>query len=217
MPQNVVLGFQFRNQRYNDAQTGLRAFASFLERSPERATPALRKELTNYLDTVAHALSTRHGNSWPSGTTSMSLSRRSGEAVRSIKKSVRVTGNSLNSMKGTIGGVHYLKTHEYGATIRPRKAKYLTIPIPEFALNPNGTPKKKSAREWKNTFVARSKKGNLLIFQKRGRKVVPLYVLKTQVRIPPRLKMGETLRSQMPYFVDKATDEMVREIRGGKV
>ncbi len=52
------------------------------------------------------------------------------------------------------------------------------------ALNANGTPIKLSAREWTNTFVAKSKAGNLIIFQKRGRQIAPLYVLEEQGDYP---------------------------------
>ena len=71
----------------------------------------------------------------------------------------------------------------------------MTIPL-DAALNANGTPKKKRARDWKDTFVAKSKRGNLIIFQKRGRRIVPLYVLKKRVRIPARLGLRKELRKQ---------------------
>jgi hypothetical protein len=70
----------------------------------------------------------------------------------------------------------------------------------------------KSARDWPNTFVAKTKAGNLVIFQKRGATIVPLYVLKTQVTIPPRLNMRTSLDAGLPYFVDRAMDAIVRSV-----
>jgi hypothetical protein len=116
-------------------------------------------------------------------------------------------------VQGEIGtnGVPYGRIHETGGTIRAKNGKYLTIPLPA-ALNSDGTPKKRSAREWDRTFVRESKAGNLLIFQKRGSGIVPLYVLKKKVRIPARLGLGDTLKTGTSYFVDKAMQAMLREI-----
>jgi hypothetical protein len=96
--------------------------------------------------------------------------------------------------------------------IRPKRAKYLTIPLPA-ALNANGTPKKSSARAWENTFVIRSKAGNLLIVQKNGTQITPLYVLKPEVYIPPRLGLGATARAGATLLADKLTDAILKELR----
>ena len=44
---------------------------------------------------------------------------------------------------------------------------------------------------------------------------MPLYVLKTQVTIPPRLGMRKTLEAGVPYFVERAMDAIVKEVTGG--
>lgn len=207
----LTIEFEFRNKRYNDAQVGLNAFARHLNSGIDRLGPVLSKQMRNFLNSVALALSKRHGAGWPGGTTDNSLSKRSGKLVQSIKESVRVTGTSLKDIEGAIGGAFYARIHEFGGTIRAKNVKYLTIPLPA-ALNVNGTPKKRSAREWDRTFVIRSKKGNLLIVQKVGKNIVPLYVLKTSVTIKPRLKMGDTLRTGVPHFVDKAMAAMAKEL-----
>lgn len=202
--------FEFRNKRYKDAATGLEVFARELSSDWDGTTKVLSRELKSFLDSVATALERRHGGAWPGGTTATSLSKRSGASVASILNSVRVTGTTFGTIQGQIGGKFPLGVHEYGATIRA-KGKMLTIPLPA-ALNSNGTPIKRSARQWENTFVARSKKGNLIIFQKRGAIIVPLYVLKDQVTIKPRLGMKKTLDTGLPYFVDQAMDAMVKAI-----
>ena len=79
-------------------------------------------------------------------------------------------------------------------------------------MNANGTPKKMSAREWDRTFVRRSKKGNLIIFTRSGKSLIPLYLLKKEVKIPPRLGMQKTLEVGLPRFVDKAMEAMLKEI-----
>ena len=213
MSEPVELAFAFKGRRYRAAEAGLRALADRTGRSLAEAGPLLPRELKTFLAGVAEAMARRHGGAWPGGTGDRTLSRRSGDLIQSVKDSVRVTSTTLANVQGGIGGAFYLRTHEYGATIRPKKAKYLAIPLPE-ALNANGTPKLASPRQWKNTFVKQSKAGNLLIFQKRGRQIVPLFVLKKEVKIRPRLGLGETLQAGLPYFIDRAMDRLARRMLG---
>lgn len=211
MAEAYTLEFEFRNQRFKDAERGLRAFSAHLAKSWDGSAKVLSAELRSFLDSVAEALATRHGRPWPGGTTANTLSRRSGKLVQSIIDSVAVRGTNFETLTGYISADFPAHVHEFGATIRPKSAKYLTVPLPP-ALNSDGTPKKKSARDWENTFVAKSKAGNLIIFQRRGSQIVPLYVLKTSVKIPPRLGMRKTLEVGIPYFVERAMDRMVRDI-----
>ena len=125
----------------------------------------------------------------------------------------RLEGNTIATVRGYIGGIYYLRTQEYGATIRPKTAKYLTVPL-KAALDTRGVPLRQRARDWENTFVKKGKSGNLIIFQKRGRTIVPLYVLLKRVRIPPRLGMRTTLRVGKKMFVDMAVADMLKTLRG---
>lgn len=213
MAKLIEFEFQFRNKRFKDAEKGLRAFANELQKDGERLGGVAAKELLFFLDGVAEAMIQRHGTPWPSGTTPNTMARRSGNTMRAVADSVRVQGSKLSDVQGMIGGPVYLRIHEYGGTIRPKRAKYLAIPLPE-ALDSRGVPKRRGPRDWKNTFVAKSKKGNLLIFQKRGKDIVPLYALKSEVRIPARLGMKKTLEAGLPYFVDRAMDKMLAQLLG---
>ena len=56
------------------------------------------------------------------------------------------------------------------------------------------------------------KAGNLIIFLKQGSGITPLYVLKSSVKIPPRLGLSDTLETGVPYFVEKACDAIVRSL-----
>jgi hypothetical protein len=206
--------FEFRNKRFKDAESGFRAFAQAIKQNWEGSAKVLSAELREFLDGVADALAQRHGGAWPGGTTTNTLSRRSGAMVQSIVESVQVNGRAFDKITGQIGGSMIAAMQEFGATITPKTAKYLTVPLPA-ALDSKGLPRKKSAREWDNTFVARSKAGNLIIFQRDGAKIVPLFVLKTSVTIPPRLGMRKTLDTGIPYFVERAMDALVRELMKG--
>lgn len=211
----LTLEFEFRNQRFKDAAKGLQAFGLAVKTEFDRLPPVMKNGLRQFLDSVALALSRRHGNPWPGGTTASSLSRRSGALVDSIKNSVQVYGTTLADISGTIGSnVAYARIQETGGVIRPVRSKYLTVPLPA-ALNSDGTPKYRSARDWKNTFFLRSKAGNLLIVQRVGADLVPLYVLKTEVTIPPRMKMLETLKTGLPYFVEQTMERMLAEVQKG--
>ena len=174
----------------------------------------LSNELREFLDGVAEALAQRHGGAWPGGTTSNTLSSRSGSMVQSIIESVEINGRTFDKITGQIGGSMIAAVQEFGATITPKSGKYLTVPLPA-ALDSKGLPRKKSARDWANTFVAQSKAGNLIIFQRDGAKITPLYVLKTSVTIPPRLGMRKTLDTGIPYFVERAMDTLVRLLMKG--
>lgn len=207
----LEIEFEFRTTRYKQAAVGLKLLAVDLEKDFRLTSPVLRKSLKNYLDTVAFALADRHKTAWPSGTTDNTLSKRSGKGMRSIKQSIKVSGQSLDDIQGVIGGDFYLRIQETGGTIRAKKVKFLTIPL-KAALNSRGIPKKMSAREWDRTFVARSKAGNLIIFTTKGRKLIPLYVLKKQVYIPPRLGMQKTINAGLQRFVDTTMDAMIKKI-----
>lgn len=210
--QDLTIEFDFRNQRFTDAAKGVRALADSVVKSWNGEPKVLSAELKTFLEGVARALAQRHGRAWPSGTTDKTLSKRSGASVQSILQSVSVNGNTFDTIVGHIGGKFPLQVHEFGATIKAKGGKFLTVPLPA-ALDGKGVPIHKSARDWQNTFVAKTKAGNLVIFQKRGTTIVPLYVLKTQVVIKPRLGMRATLQAGLPYFVDRTVDAMVRDMR----
>lgn len=209
MANTLEFGLNFRTKRFKDAAKGLRALGKELQADWDNVPAVLSEELKSFLQSVAEALADRHGKPWPGGTSPKTLSSRSGRLVTSILDSVRVEGSTFENLTGYIGAAFPAQVHEYGATIKPKKVKFLTVPLPA-ALDGRGVPIKRSARDWDNTFVAKSKAGNLIIFQKRGTQIVPLYVLRTEVTIPPRLGMRETLQVGIPYFVERAADAIVK-------
>jgi hypothetical protein len=211
----LTLEFEFRGKRFKDAERGLKAFAGVLNADWQEAAVVLRRELETYMHSIARAVETRHSAPWPGGTTAKTLSLRTGAMIKSITESVRVSGTTYETLQGTIGGSFIARVHERGATITVRKAKYLTIPLPP-ALDKRGVPIRPRARDWPDTFVIKSKTGNLLIVMRKGGRIVPLYVLKKTVKIPPRLGLGDTARAGLPYFTDRAMDQMVKSILASK-
>lgn len=212
MASEMRLSFEWRTQRFADAAKGLNAFAAHFGRQFDNVPQVISRELKEWLDTVAEALSQRHGAAWPGGTGAKSLSRRSGFMLDSIRGSVRVEGRTIQTITGYISVPHQRKIHENGGVLRPTRAKYLTIPLPA-ALNANGTPKKSSARQWANTFVLKSRAGNLLIVQKNGTQITPLYVLKPEVYIPPRLGLMETAKAGTTLLADRMSEALLKELK----
>ncbi len=173
----------------------------------------VKKDLLKALFKVSDALGKRHIKAWrPGGSSSNRLFRRSGKGIRGITKSVKVRGSSLGSIRGQIGAKFPMSVHEKGAIVRAKNAKFLTIPLPA-ALNSRGIPLRKRARNWPDTFVSVTRNRNLIIFQKREGGIIPLYLLRKSVRIPPRLGMEDTLKKiGLPFFERKAINTIEREL-----
>jgi len=99
-------------------------------------------------------------------------------------------------------GVPYARDQEYGATIRPRRKKWLTIPLPD-AKTAKGVARG-SARSFKDTFFRRSRKGNLLLSQRLASgELRNLFVLKKRVRVPGRLGFRKVWRDEAEPFLLK--------------
>lgn len=202
----------YANRAFSSPEGAVYAcIADIIDLEQRKIPKALRRSMDSYLKLIAGRVAKRMSTAWPGGTGPSSLSQRSGAAAKSVKESVAVR-EALGDVLGYIGGVWYLKVHEYGATIRPKNGQWLTVPLPN-ALNSRGLPIKRRARDWRDTFVLRSKRGNLLIFQKRGREIVPLYYLARQVRIPARLGMRQELIRYRNLLFKFAEQDIRREFR----
>ena len=104
----------------------------------------------------------------------------------------------------------YARIHEFGGLILPRRSRYLAIPLPGTRFKP---------AEYLNTFVARSKAGNLLIFQKAqgrgGETIKPLFVLKKYVVMPERSYLRSSLNEligNLPETIRKNTQKELKAL-----
>jgi len=207
------LSLEIDGKRQANAAKGLNRLGKKLGVTFQELTPIAKKEMLAILGSVREAMIQRHNTPWragqklPEGARKGKLAKRSG-GVKGIK--VLVKGGT-DSVTGWIQVPFPLSVHEKGAIVKKRK-KLLAIPLPE-ALDSRGVPKKSGPRDWPNTFVAKSKKGSLLIFQRRGAKIIPLYVLKERVKIPARLGLGVTMATAAPLFVDRMFDTALRKLR----
>lgn len=112
-----------------------------------------------------------------------SLQSRSGGLRRSLGWATR--GAGLASELTVFAGPP-ARTHEYGAVIHAKRARYLTIPL-RAALTPSGVPRKPNARAWDDAFILKARSGKLFLARKRGKRGLDLlYKLQESVRIPAR-------------------------------
>jgi len=132
------------------------------------------------------------------------LKRRSGKLAQSLGYRVDDDGGAISATigSGVLTGkrVKYADIQERGGEVRGKP--WLTVPLPA-ALTPAGVMKMPRARDFPNTFIQKSKKGNLLIFQKKDKGIRPLFVLKRSVTIKPSRYMAESLRQTRGEAIKK--------------
>lgn len=86
--------------------------------------------------------------------------------------------------------VKYARIQEKGGTVRPKRSKYLTIPFPGI---------KGRAANYPGAFFIKSKAGNLLLVERKGKSGLrPLFVLKSSVNIPASHFMSESIDQMRP-------------------
>lgn len=199
-----TIELQVGGKRFKDITSGMISLADGIESSVDGGMRAAPPMLMRELRKVTQELQQKHGGKWNGSVFNPgpNLQSRSGQGLRSIYDSVRLldggSGGTVVAAQITTGS---MTIHETGGTIRASGSGYLTIPLPA-AMDPRGVPLYKRARQWDNTFTRRSKKGNLLIFRSLpgANKLTPLYILKKQVYIRPRLGLATTLDERMGYF-----------------
>ena len=208
----LSMNIEYKGRTYHDLRAVGKVITDDLDKALVLSAPILGRELERFFTKLANDMDAKHSGSWPNGTTGNSLSKRTGLGLRSIRKSIFIgKSTKLGNIRGRIR-TGKMTIHEKGAILTPKGAKFLTIPT-KYALDARGVPLKRSAREWKNTFIKRSKAGNLVIFQRRsGREIIPLYVLKPYVRIKPRLGLGKTFESNIPFLESRILTIIDKEL-----
>lgn len=149
-----------------------------------RLVPELKIALGNFVeDVITQTFATT------------SIKSRTGKMKKSVEEGYRVYGSKISNIRAVYRALPYVLAHEYGAIIRPTRARVLTVPLPA-ALRADGTPKFRSPRSWKRygTFSYTSKEtgqGYLAYKNARG-ELVLLYMYLDRVRIRPRLGLRKT-------------------------
>jgi len=138
------------------------------------------------------------------------LKRRTGTLARATKfKSAKLTRDGIQvDFYTTVYG----PIHEHGGTIKAKKAKYLTIP-----LRDNKTPAgvaRYRATEIPGLFVRRNKHGNLLLSALDGNELKDYFLLKRQVKIPPRKWFSKAATGSVLRLAQLIAFEIERGFRG---
>jgi hypothetical protein len=152
------------------------------------------------------------------------LVNRSGNLRQSgLGYQVRGTGFSTVG-EGQIR-LRYGLAQEFGATIRPKNAKMLAIPL-DAAMDPSGVARYSPADIREESFIRRTKRGDsnqAIIFWKRGNNeddAVPMFLLVRRVVIPPRwglrdLWLSEQVRAIRIAALSAVVNASLREARKG--
>jgi hypothetical protein len=167
------------------------------------------------------------------GTTSERLAVRTGRLRAAFGSSLRGEGVQIEGRLGYIvpqgagsagaDPLIYARVHEgwpqgrRSTSIRPKRARYLTVPL-EAAKTGAGVARGR-ARDFEDTFVARSRAGNLIIFQRQGDgTIAPLFLLLPEVTIPARPALRPTVAYIRPLIVEDLARELPQAIlsRGGR-
>lgn len=143
------------------------------------------------------------------------LANRTGTLRATMAHRVREDGKDL-TLRATIGDAataHYVFTQEFGATIKPKRAKALTIPMPDN-LTAAGRVRFKSARETEGVFLLKTPKGAFLVRKKAsGEGLDFLWVLKKRVTIPARLGFRSTFEAKsMQAFARREIKEGINKV-----
>lgn len=132
------------------------------------------------------------------------LRRRTGHLASRIALPIVKTKGGASVTVQT-RGVPYSLIQEYGGVIRPVKAKALTIPL-KAAMTPAGVLKK-TAREWKDTWLlVREGKDALICRDTPSGDVEPLFVLKRKVTIKASAWANKAVTATL--------DDLDQEIKG---
>lgn len=182
----------------------------------QKVTHQLFAEAKKILRTEAVLMATHIKNEHlRGGTTDTRLAVRSGRLFTSTH-SLPVTESPGLLESGVSFGTQYARTHVgpkgQVTTIRAKSGKFLAIPL--MAAKTPGGDARGGPRSgmWGETFIAKSKAGNLLIFGKRVAQkgkhagqtrgdVVPLFVLKKEVKIRARVHPETILAWEKPRMI----------------
>lgn len=127
--------------------------------------------------------------------------RRSTRALSPLVRGGLVTGGVV--IDTPYAGVHVGPLGS-SKTIRPRRSKYLAIPLP-------GTPPGRRPREIPGLFAFTSRKGNLLLATKTpGGDLSPMFVLKRSVVIRARVHPEEIVREMSPVILRGLRDAVTK-------
>ena len=163
---------------------------------------AIKREAAVGMQKVVNRVRRHIAISKLSGSGPQSLNVRSGALRRSLDD--RVETGKGGMPVGAVGfekgpASRYARIQEFGGVIRPRRSKYLAVPL-DAARFPSGVPRYPDGPRSLGDldFIPRSSGRHLLARRGKDGSIVPLFVLLKEVRIKERapLRRGATEQRQ---------------------
>lgn len=147
------------------------------------------------------------------------LHSRTGLLRRSIRGTVPAGRDAGDVVVRLEASPKYAATHEYGATIKPTRSRYLAIPLGAMKTRA-GVSRVPSPRSVPDAFFWQSKAGNKFIARARpDGGIEPLFLLREQVRIkarpfirPSLAEAAAGLRRRLGAAVRRAAREAERRV-----
>ena len=140
------------------------------------------------------------------------LHRRTGHLASRVQLPVVSLAKGGSKVSIQTRDVPYAFIHEYGGTIRPVRAKALTIPLPA-AMTRAGVVRK-SAREWDNTWLSvKNGKDAVICHTTASGKVEPLFVLKRKVVIKASAWASKAVNATVKHLDKELTNIIGEDIK----
>lgn len=155
------------------------------------------RDLTRLTKASLLAIGERAMQSYLTDVTGTVAKRSKAKGVQQLKDfDTRTAGDAV---EGVMSLTPTTQLAEFGGVVRAKNVRYMAIPL-KAAKNSDGSLKRPSARMWRRARVITSSRGNLVIAVRQGRRWVPLYSLKKEVRVRGRLGLRRELSKQQPAF-----------------
>jgi hypothetical protein len=188
-----------------------------------RMYEAARGGFVELQETWVRRMKTQQFGPYQPGPTRRKLRTRSGHLRASVGG--RVTGERLGTLRALLrvggGRAGYARLHEKGGTIRPKRGRYLTVPLPEAlrpgtgTLRPGAVIRRGADGYYTNfgpTVILQSGRHRVIYVRKargRGRnRLMPLYVLKEQIRVKPRLNAEKQLIAVNRFMLPRLSKDL---------
>lgn len=181
--------------------------------------PAIKRTMSQWGTEWITALVSERMNGSPGVTT------RSGNLSRDWNTTLVDDGNGVNLTIASHGtGNAYAGLQERGGTIRPTRAKWLWIPL-DANKTAMGVARVTPTQAMSNGgFFTNARGGGKLFWaypltkaeRKKGRgNLVPLFALKSEVYVPPRLGAADLFRDRLPDLQERLVRVTLGAINGG--
>lgn len=187
------LAFEFDDEKF---QLAIKEVPKLLERSLRFGMERIGDD---FVATMQDVFTGQESGEFRGNGTPDKLINRTGALRRSIRGPI-VTGTTADTleMRVSIGDsltAHYVRIQEEGGRIRPKRAKALTIPLPDNKTSA-GRVRFTRARDVPGGFLLNTSNGKAFIVSEQDGEFKFWFMLADEVKIPARLGFRRRWRAQ---------------------